>query len=205
MAQSYTGLVLSGGQGRRMGGIDKGLVPWQGRPLAAWVADQLRPQVSQLLISCNRNEARYAEWADALVGDQQQDYCGPLAGIREGLRAMRASHLLVAPCDLPAIDQALLHGLLKQAGEHPEQIAVVRQGEGLQPLLCVVPAALQAAIEAAWQAGERSPNRLWQRLGCVTFECAADDPRLVNFNCPEVLAQASEHPEDLRRCYANHR
>ena len=108
-----SGLLLAGGQGSRLGGRDKGLMQWRGEVVSARLASLLRPRVGQLLISCNRNQASYAQWADQLVGDPLPDYPGPMAGMLAGLRACRGSHLLVLPCDLPALDGALLDALLE--------------------------------------------------------------------------------------------
>lgn len=200
-----SGLVLSGGLGARMGGVDKGLVLWDGRPMVEWVCRQMRPLVGELVISCNRNSARHAAFCDRTLGDAQAGYPGPLAGILTGLRTLRRSHLLVAPCDLPAIDLELLGELQQLALAHPGRIAVVRQGERLQPLLCVLPRTLLAAVETAWAAGERSPSRLWRRLGSCELACGEDDPRLLNFNCPEVLLAARQPAQGRWGIHADHR
>ncbi|TIH08641.1 molybdenum cofactor guanylyltransferase MobA [Pseudomonas leptonychotis] len=178
-------LLLSGGRGQRMGGADKGLLDWHGRPLIAWLHELVRPLTDDLIISCNRNTERYAAFADCLVSDDDADFQGPLAGIRAGLRAARQPFLLVLPCDAPQLDRALLHELLSQAGERP---VVVRQGEFLEPLFSVIPCALQPALELAWQTGERSPQRWLRGLTPVTVECPPGDPRLANFNTPQLLA-----------------
>lgn len=205
MRQWCSGLVLSGGRGSRMGGVDKGLVPWGGRPMVEWVCRQMRPLVAELAISCNRNAAIHASFCDRTLSDAHTDYPGPLAGILAGLCSLRGSHLLVAPCDLPAIDLALLGELQQLALAHPGRIAVVRQGDRLQPLLCVLPRTLWAAVESAWAAGERSPSRLWQRLGTCELACREDDPRLLNFNCPEVLLAARQSAQGEWGSYVDHR
>lgn len=200
MVEGFSGLVLSGGQGRRMGGADKGLLTWCGLPMAEHVCRRLRPLVAELLVSCNRNPERYQAFCDRTLADADADYPGPLAGILRGLREMRGSHLLVVPCDLPAIGAELLEALQRMALDEPQQIVAVRQGAFLQPLVCVVPRCRVAEVEQAWQAGERSPNRLWQRLGVLELLCGADDPQLANLNCPEALNAAgqtqglSDHP-----------
>lgn len=94
-------LLLSGGRGLRMGGRDKGLLEWQGRPLIAWLHDLTRPLSDDLIISCNRNTEHYARYADQLVADQDQNFQGPLAGIRAGMAAARHEQMLVLPCDAP--------------------------------------------------------------------------------------------------------
>ncbi|MQT44675.1 NTP transferase domain-containing protein, partial [Pseudomonas sp. FSL R10-0765] len=85
-------LLLAGGRGQRMGGQDKGLVPWRGQPLIAYVQQAARALTDDLIISCNRNHDRYAAYADQLVSDGNDDFDGPLAGIRAGLAAARHSH-----------------------------------------------------------------------------------------------------------------
>ncbi|MDP2747224.1 molybdenum cofactor guanylyltransferase MobA [Pseudomonas sp.] len=177
-------LLLAGGRGQRMGGADKGLLDWQGRPLIAWLHELARPLTDDLLISCNRNAERYAPFADRLVSDDEADFQGPLAGIRAGLRAARQASVLILPCDAPQLDRPLLEALLNLAGE---RAVVVRQGEFLEPLFSVIPRALHADLEQAWQAGERSPQRWLRSLNPLTVECTLGDPRLANFNTPDLL------------------
>jgi molybdopterin-guanine dinucleotide biosynthesis protein A len=177
-------LLLAGGRGQRMGGADKGLLDWQGRPLIAWLHELVRPLTDDLLISCNRNAERYAPFADRLVSDDEADFQGPLAGIRAGLRAARQANVLILPCDAPQLDRQLLEALLNLAGE---RTVVVRQGEFLEPLFSVIPRALHADLEQAWQAGERSPQRWLRSLNPLTVECPLGDPRLANFNTPDLL------------------
>ncbi|MDR7022740.1 MAG: molybdenum cofactor guanylyltransferase MobA [Pseudomonas sp.] len=177
-------LLLAGGRGQRMGGADKGLLDWQGRPLIAWLHELVRPLTDDLLISCNRNAERYAPFADRLVSDDEADFQGPLAGIRAGLRAARQANVLILPCDAPQLDRPLLEALLNLAGE---RAVVVRQGEFLEPLFSVIPRALHADLEQAWQAGERSPQRWLRSLDPLTVECPLGDPRLANFNTPDLL------------------
>jgi molybdopterin-guanine dinucleotide biosynthesis protein A len=136
-------------------------------------------------VSCNRNSERYAAFADQLVADDDTAFQGPLAGIRAGLKAARHDQLLVLPCDAPRLDRALLEALLKQAGARP---VLVRQGEFWEPLFSVIPKSLQAALEDAWLAGERSPQRWLCRLDPRAVDCPPKDPRLANLNTPEMLA-----------------
>ena len=178
-------LLLAGGRGQRMGGADKGLLDWQGRPLIAWLHELVRPLTDDLIISCNRNAELYAPFADRLISDDTPDFQGPLAGIRAGLRIARRPHLLVLPCDAPQLDAALLQALLSQAAE---RAVVIRQGEFLEPLFSVIPCTLKADLELAWQAGERSPQRWLRSLTPLTVECPANDPRLANLNTSQLLA-----------------
>ncbi|MGY3085345.1 molybdenum cofactor guanylyltransferase MobA [Pseudomonas fragi] len=180
-------LLLAGGRGQRMGGQDKGLVTWQGQPLIAYAQRVARPLTDDLIISCNRNPDQYARFADQLVTDGNDDFAGPLAGIRAGLAAARHAHLLVLPCDVPNIDRDLLLALLGAAAEHPERPLMVRHGEHWEPLLCVIPTALKDAFDTAWQAGERSPRKIMLQLNAQAWQCAENDVRLTNFNTADLL------------------
>ncbi len=182
-------LLLAGGRGQRMGGRDKGLLPWRGQPLIAHLSALVRGLGDDLIISCNRNQATYATYADRLVSDDHADFPGPLAGIRAGLAVARYSHLLVLPCDVPGVDSALLQAMLTTALAHPEQPLMVRQGEHWEPLLCVIPTAHAGAFERAWQAGERSPRQVMLALGAQALQCPPDDPRLANLNTPQLLGE----------------
>jgi len=182
-------LLLAGGRGQRMGGRDKGLLPWHGQPLIAHLHAQVRTLGDDLIISCNRNQALYASYADRLVSDDRDDFPGPLAGIRAGLAVARHSHLLVLPCDVPGIDAELLQAMLSAAFSHPDQPLMVRQGEHWEPLLCVIPTVHASAFERAWQAGERSPRQVMLALGARPLQCPAEDARLANLNTPHLLGE----------------
>ncbi len=80
-----TGLVLAGGQGSRMGGVDKGLQPFRGRPMVAHVIERLAPQVDELLINANRNSDEYARFGHRVIADEIAGFAGPLAGFERGL------------------------------------------------------------------------------------------------------------------------
>lgn len=187
-------LLLAGGQGQRMGGLDKGLVEWHGRPLIAWAREVARPITDDLLISCNRNLDRYATFADRLVTDSEPAYPGPLAGIRAGLAAARHKQLLVLPCDAPLIDNELLTQLLQYAVENPGCPIMLRRGSQWEPLFCVIPTTLTPDIEAAWQAGARSNREVLLNLDARGLQLSNDDPRLANLNSPELLAKQSPPP-----------
>lgn len=179
-------LLLCGGRGQRMGGRDKGLLEWQGRPLVAWLHDLVRPLTDDLIVSCNRNREGYAPFADQLVADDDTQFQGPLSGIRAGLKAARHEQLLVLPCDAPLLDRSLIEALLRRAGARP---VLVRQGEFWEPLFSVIPKSLQGALEEAWLAGERSPQRWLCRFDPLALDCPPGDPRLANLNTPDMLEQ----------------
>lgn len=182
-------LLLAGGQGRRMGGRDKGLIVWLDRPFIEHLYALVRPLTDDLIISCNRNREQYARYADRLVEDEQQDFPGPYAGIRAGLAVAQHDYLLVIPCDMPLLDRALLDGLRQSAAVSSGAPVMVRQGEQWEPLLCCIPTRHAHVFEQHWQEGQRSPRRTMAELRAVAFQCEADDPRLANLNTPDLLTE----------------
>ena len=180
-------LLLAGGRGQRMGGQDKGLLQWRGRPLIAHLHGLARPLSDDLIISCNRNQALYAPWCDSIVEDDSQDFPGPLAGIRAGLKEARHGSLLVLACDAPNLGSALLEQMRQMAACNPGKPLMLRQGEHWEPLPCIIPVEHADVFERAWAAGERSPRKVMLQLGAVALQCPDDDPRLANLNTPELL------------------
>ncbi|MDH0733321.1 molybdenum cofactor guanylyltransferase MobA [Pseudomonas sichuanensis] len=179
-------LILAGGRGQRMGGRDKGLVPWRGEPLVAHVQRVVRGLSDDVVISCNRNQALYRPYADQLVGDAEADFPGPLAGVIAGLAVARHEWVVLLACDAPLVDQGLIEDLLKLAVEH-DSAAMVRQGGYWQPMFSVLPRRVLAVLEQAWAAGERSLQKALLVEAVQGLECAQDDQRLSNFNSPELL------------------
>lgn len=114
-SELVTGLVLAGGQGSRMHGRDKGLVEFQGQPLAQRAMERLRPQVSQLLVSANRNQAHYEALGVRVLGDSLDGFQGPLAGMLVGLEHCETEWLQVVPCDVPFFPLDLVERLMNAA------------------------------------------------------------------------------------------
>lgn len=182
---TLSAVLLAGGQGSRLGGRDKGLMLWRGEPVAACMTRLLRCVAAPVMVSCNRNQTEYSRWAKLLVGDSEPGFPGPMAGILAALRACETTHLLVVPCDLPRLDEALIIELVAQSRHHPEALCLVRAGEQWQPLVCVIPRALTRSLEQAWSAGQRSPLRWMLGQPHQTLQVANDDLRLHNANHPE--------------------
>ncbi|MCX7946407.1 MAG: molybdenum cofactor guanylyltransferase [Hydrogenophilus sp.] len=117
------GLILAGGRARRMGGVDKGWVEWRGRPLVAWVAERLRPQVDSLVVSANRTLERYRTLGATVVADEGDfRYQGPLAGIAAGLAATPCRWLAVVPCDAPCLAEDLVARFWDAARREEERV-----------------------------------------------------------------------------------
>lgn len=188
-----TGVVLAGGQGRRMGGVDKGLVLLNGRPMVSWVLARFAPQVSEVLINANRNLERYALLGYRVVPDQVGGFAGPLAGLQRGLS--EAQHELVAtvPCDSPFLPEDLVTRLAAALRDPGIDLAVAKTGDQPHPVFCLCRRRLLAHLNAFLQAGGRKIDAWYSTLNVV--EVAFDDETgaFDNINTPDELNCA--HPD----------
>ncbi|MDR3398826.1 MAG: molybdenum cofactor guanylyltransferase MobA [Pandoraea sp.] len=158
---AITGLILAGGRGQRMGGRDKGLQIFAGRPLAEHVAERLRPQVGTLLISANRNRDAYAALGAEVISDETQDFAGPLAGMLAGLRVACTDYVLTAPCDSPYLPEdlgeqlaAALSASLTDAAASPSLAAYAATAQGPHPVFALLHRCLADDLAATLAAGE---------------------------------------------------
>lgn len=184
------GVILAGGQGRRMGGTDKALMPLAGRPLLAHVLDRLEPQVERVLISANGDPARFAAFGCRVVPDDRSQ--GPLSGILAGLRVaagMGATHLVSTPVDTPFLPGDLVPRLLLAAEDAPEGLALAADDNGDHPATALWPVALAPALAAFLDAGEARVLRFAEAHGAL--RAPFPDPRaFANLNTPDELAAA---------------
>ncbi len=185
-------LILAGGRGARMGGQDKGLLEWHGKPLIAWMHEITRPLSDDLIISCNRNQERYAPFADRLVADADSNFSGPLAGILSGLGSARYDSVLILPCDAPLIDQSLLDTMRLAFLQRTSYPLMLRKNDQWEPMFSVLPKSLYPALLQAWHNGARSPRQALLELGATACDIAELDPRLANFNTPEALQKTTQ-------------
>jgi len=178
-------VILAGGQGRRMGGDDKGLIEYQGRPLIEWALAALAPQVGEVLISANRNLDIYAAYGYRVLPDSLPDYPGPLAGVLAALDAVTADWLLVVPCDTPHLPADLAARLLGAALRESVPLAVAAD-ETREHYSCFLVRADQRDNLTAFLARGERAVRHWQAglpSTRVQFEAAC----FANFNEPRDL------------------
>ena len=186
-----TGMILAGGEGRRMGGRDKGLEPFAGLPLVAHVAKRFDGCVAELLINANRNIDGYALFANRVIEDAEGGFKGPLMGIYSGLRAAKTPWLLVAPCDSPALPSDLvprmLAGIMTENGE--QDIAVAFDGERLHPVVVLLRTSLADDLADALAQGERKIDRWFARHAWCKVDMS---------DCPEAFANLNTEEEKHR-------
>jgi molybdopterin-guanine dinucleotide biosynthesis protein A len=187
-ARDITGLVLAGGQGRRMGMVDKGLVALDGVPLVAHVLVRLAPQVGALIVNANRNAERYAALGHPVVGDAIGGYAGPLAGLHAGLSAATTPFVATVPCDSPFLPADLVARLAHAFDTQPLDIAVARTFEQPHPVFALVRRGVLPHLARFLDGGGRKIDAWYAslRLAEVPFDDEADAFR--NINTPDELA-----------------
>lgn len=183
--EQVTGVILAGGRATRMGGVDKGLVPINGRPMIAWVIDTLRPQVADLLINANRNRDRYGEFGSRVIDDGDSEFRGPLAGMLSGMRAARTPWVAVVPCDSPLITSHLVERLFAGVEASGLRIAAAHDGRRLQPVCALLARDLLDDLAGYLDDGQRKIDRWYARHGYATVDFSDVAASFANINAPD--------------------
>ncbi len=185
MNSAFSTIILAGGKGQRLGGQDKGLVPYQGHPLIHRSVGLARQCSNAIIISANRNVARYEAFAESVVQDNTPNYGGPLSGIQACANRVLTNYTLIMACDLPRLTidlvQPLQSALLDQG---PQLDAVVyRQNGFLQCGLVAIRTAALASIDSELEHGQRSIKRWLESLSLLVLD-SDDAYAFTNFNTP---------------------
>ena len=185
--KGITGIVLAGGQGRRMGGVDKGLQVLSGQPMITHVIARLAPQVYDIVINANQNREAYAAFGHPVVPDAIEGYAGPLAGLHAGLQAATQALVVTAPCDSPFLPEDLVARLAAALGEN--DLAVAKTGAQAHPVFALVRRGLLGHLAAYLAGGGRKIDAWYASLKVV--EVAFDDEAdaFSNINTREELRE----------------
>jgi len=206
-ASDITALILAGGRGTRMGGVDKGLLPFNGAPLAQHTLQRLQSSggVGQILINANRHLATYESFGVPVWPDGLADFPGPLAGFLVGLAHCSTPYLLTVPCDTPLFPLDLAHRLAAALQASQADIAMASAPEvddkgqqqlRPQPVFCLMRTALRNSLTQFTQAGGRKVGT-WtaqHHTVLVPFDQPGDHRHaFFNANTPTELHQAEHH------------
>ncbi|HSW07208.1 molybdenum cofactor guanylyltransferase MobA [Aquabacterium sp.] len=188
--EQITGLVLAGGRGSRMGGVDKGLQNHNGMPLAMHALLRLQTQVGSIMINANRNLGAYDSMGVPVWPDAAADYPGPLAGFLAGLEHCETPYLVTVPCDTPLFPTDLVERLAQALIEADAElaIAVTREGDALQrqPVFCLMKSSVIEGLIPFIHSGQRKIDRWCGEQRCV--EVLFDDAgAFFNANTPDEL------------------
>ena len=195
-----TGVILAGGRGSRMGGVDKGLQNFNGLPMALLTLMRLQPQVGETMINANRNLGAYESFAVPVWPDVLADYAGPLAGFLTALERCETPWLVTVPCDTPLFPQDLVERLAGAANEQDAEIAMAAAPEEdgqvrHQPVFCLLRRELLESLVKFTQGGGRKVDA-WtaqHKTAIVRFDLPGDDPRaFYNANTLAELHQLEQ-------------
>ena len=175
--EQITGLVLAGGRGARMGGVDKGLQNHLGTPLALHALLRLGPQVGEVMINANRNLGAYESMGVPVWPDTLPDYAGPLAGFLTGLERCETPFMVTVPCDSPRFPLDLVERLADGLESQQAEIALAATREGVatrvHPVFCLMTTSLLESLVRFTQGGQRKIDRWTAQHRCV--EVVFDD------------------------------
>ena len=204
--QDITGIILAGGRGTRMGGVDKGLQNFNGLPLALQALMRLSPQVADVMVNANRNLSAYESFGAAVWPDATSGLAGPLSGFLVGLVRCETPYLVTVPCDCPRFPLDLVERLSNALNEAHADIAMVSALEThddgslrlrTQPVFCLMRADLLESLVKFTHAGGRKIDA-WTAQHTtveVPFDLPTDDPRaFFNVNTLQELQALENAP-----------
>lgn len=189
---NITGIILAGGQARRMGGAEKGLIDLSGKPIIAHVIARLAPQVGDIIISANRNIARYTSFGYTVIEDTLPGHAGPLAGVLSATTTAHTDYLLIVPCDAPLLPPDLAERLAATlAREHAEACAA-HEGKRIQPLFTLLHRELAASLTDYLDNGHHKVED-WLRSRRLALADFSECPEaFTNINTYEDVEKAEE-------------
>jgi len=190
-AGNITAVVLAGGRATRMGGVDKGLVVFRGRPLAAGIGAALAMQtaVAEVVINANRNIAKYRGLGYRVVEDRLPDHQGPLAGMHAALLSATGPWLLTIPCDGPFVAGDYAQRMHAAAIDAGAKLAVAHDGARMQPVYSLIHRDLSDDLEQFLQSGQRKIDKWHARHAFATVDFSATPEMFTNINTAEELAE----------------
>jgi molybdopterin-guanine dinucleotide biosynthesis protein A len=189
-----TGLILAGGQGRRMGGVDKGLELLRGKPMIEWVLERLNPQVTEVIINANQHQAEYRRYGCRVVADEIGGFAGPLAGLHAGLKANVHPFLVTVPCDSPFLPADLVPRLHAALVASHADLAVAKTGDQPHPVFALVRESLAPHLAAFLAAGGRKIDAWYAALQVVEVQFDDEAEAFSNINTRHELAEFEKRP-----------
>lgn len=183
--QQITAVILAGGQGKRLGGLDKGRLVINETILIEHIISVIRPQVANIMISANRNSDYYTRFGFPVQSDQLTGFQGPLAGIAACMLETTTSHIVSLPCDGPALPSDLVKRLASALDMPDAELAVAHDGARLQPVYALIPVHLRDSLNTFLASGQRMVER-WYAEHKMALADFSDKPEIfININTPE--------------------
>lgn len=187
-----TVVILAGGQGRRMGGQDKGLIEFNGQPIIELLIGKLEQQGTKIVINANRNQSTYQRYSYPVVSDELTDFQGPLAGFATAMKAVDTDFILTLPCDGPLLADNLIEAFIDAQSKSGAAICVADDGERLQPVYALIKVDLVDDLELFLQSGDRKIDRWYARHDFARVDFSTQKEMFANINKPEDRAALLE-------------
>ena len=179
-----TAVILAGGQGRRMGGQDKGLIEFNGKALVEILIAELERQSLGIMINANRNLDRYRDYGFPVINDQLQDYQGPLAGFASAMDSVDTDFILTLPCDGPQLAADYAARFIASQQQSGASICVAFDGERLQPVHALIKVDLRASLGQFLDSGDRKIDRWYALHDYVQTDFSDCREMFRNINTP---------------------
>lgn len=189
---TVTGVILAGGQARRMHGQDKGLVELAGSPMVQYVLTSLSTQVGHIIINANRNQDIYGHFGCPVIADEFEGFCGPLAGIASSMRVVDTPLMVTAPCDSPFVPGDMVERLYMQLVHEEADISVAHNGERIQPVFSLLKTSLLDSILSYLKQGERKIDKWFKQHKLALTDFSDKSDTFLNINTPEDLELIEE-------------
>ena len=182
---NVTAVILAGGQGRRMGGEDKGLIEFDGRPIIEILIEELKQQQVDIVINANRSHKRYQAYGLPVISDELSGFQGPLAGFATAMKAVDTQYILTLPCDGPFLVDDFVERFIHAQGQSGTAICVADDGERLQPVYALINTELLQSLETFLQSGDRKIDRWYAQHDFNRVDFSTEKSMFGNINKPE--------------------
>ena len=186
LQSEISSVILAGGQGLRMDGVDKGLIEFRGLPLVAHVASVIESKVDKIYISANRSFDSYASYGE-VISDDLLGFQGPLAGISKALKVCSTKYLLVLPCDSPLVDSELIDDLIIRMKQKDADICVAHDGSIMHATFALMKSNLGKSLEHFLNDGGRKMAVWYRQQNLERVDVSDRLVILTNLNKPEDL------------------
>lgn len=180
-----TAVILAGGRGRRMGGLDKGLMHFSGKPMIEHILAAITPQCETVIINANRHIKRYATYKHPVLSDKSNNYLGPLAGFAIAMENATTPLLITLPCDAPIIPDNLVDRLLAAMLKTGADITVVHDGERLQSVYALIKTELNTDLKNYLDRGDRKVDLWYAQNHMMPVDFSDIRELFRNINTPE--------------------
>ena len=180
-----TAVILAGGQGRRMGGQDKGLMDFDGRLIIEILIEALQHQQLDIVINANRNQTTYQSYGYPVISDNLKDFQGPLAGFASAMAVVKTKYILTLPCDSPLLADNFVERFIETHNREQAPVCVAHDGQRLQPVYALIDTTLVDDLNRFLQTGERKIDRWYAEHAYTTVDFSDEAKMFENINTPE--------------------